>query len=102
VGGVHFLKEMPGWVIAQLERWKKVIKVIEEPSVNCSRGQSGGPHADLCRGELTHELIDPKRFRNSRQVAQLVWALPDTVAERDKNSICRLRVLVPLPDPNKS
>jgi transposase len=85
------LKVMPPWVIAMLESWKKIIELTEEEL----HGREAELKAEAPRklifgeGELTHELlsrelIDPGRFRNSRQVGNYFGLCPSesTSAER--------------------
>ena len=79
----EILQEMAPWVLAQLEIWKQLSEAIEERL----RKIEGELRAEAPRkllfgeGELTdellaRELIDPERFRNSRQVANYFGLCP--------------------------
>jgi transposase len=68
----------------QLESWKVIIEAIEEQlgKIEAELRAAAPRKLIFGEGELTHELlarelIDPQRFRNSRQVGQLLWALPE-------------------------
>ena len=79
----EILEAMPPWVITQLEIWKQLIEAIEE-QLRKIEGElrAGAPRRLIFgEGELTHELlarelIDPERFRNSRQVANYFGLCP--------------------------
>jgi transposase len=71
-------------VVALLERWKKVIELIEEQAQEVeAQLRAAAPMAELLfgEGELTHEvlsreLIDPQRFKNARQVGNYFGLCP--------------------------
>jgi len=78
------VKAVPPWVIGQLESWKPVIEAIEEQLAKIEAELRAGAPRKLIFGEgerthelLARELIDPRRFRNSRRGGQLLWALPE-------------------------
>ena len=69
------VKAVPKWVITQLESWKAILEAIEEQLAKIEAELRAAAPRQLLfgEGELTHELlarelIDPARFRNSRQV----------------------------------
>ena len=79
----EILQEMPAWVIAQLEIWKKIIEVIEEQlrAIEAELRAEAPRKLIFGEGALTHELlarelIDPRRFGNSRQVANYFGLCP--------------------------
>ena len=79
----EILQEMAPWVIAQLEIWKQLIEAIEERLRKIEGELRGEALRKLLFGEgerthelLARELIDPERFRNSRQVANYFGLCP--------------------------
>jgi transposase len=77
------VKAVPPWVIGQLESWKPVIEAIEEQLAKIEAELRAAAPRKLIfgEGELTHELlarelIDPRRFRNSRQVGNYFGLCP--------------------------
>jgi transposase len=77
------LKAMPAWVIAQLESLKPIIEAIEEQlrKIEAELRAAAPRQLIFGEGELTHELlarelIDPERFRNSRQVGNYFGLCP--------------------------
>jgi transposase len=87
----EILQEMPGWVITQLESLKPIIEAIEEQlrKIEAELRAAAPRKLIFGEGELTHELltrelIDPERFRNSRQVGNYFGLCPSesTSAER--------------------
>jgi transposase len=84
--------EMPSWVVAQLEIWKRLLEVASKELRQIEgQLQKAAPPRPLFygEGELTHELwarelIDPQRFRNARQVGNYFGLCPSesTSAER--------------------
>src|SRR5262245_15482887 len=86
-GGTSWMgikKATPGWVLALVERWKKLIERIEEQAEEIEAElRAGAPLQELLfgEGELSHELlarelIDPQRFRNARQVGNYFGLCP--------------------------
>jgi transposase len=80
---LEILKAMPPWVIAQLESLKAVIAVLEEQlrKIEAELRAAAPRKLIFGEGELTHELlarelIDPQRFRNSRQVGNYFGLCP--------------------------
>jgi transposase len=74
---------VPKWVLIQLESWKAIIEVIEEQLSKIEAELRAAAPRQLIfgEGELTHELlarelIDPKRFRNGRQVSNYFGLCP--------------------------
>ena len=85
------VKAVPPWVIKQLESWKPIVEAIEEQLAKIEAELRAAAPRQLIfgEGELTHELlarelIDPARFRNSRQVGNYFGLCPreSTSAER--------------------
>jgi transposase len=77
------LKAMPAWVITQLESLKPIIEAIEEQlrKIEAELRAAAPRQLIFGEGELTHELlarelIDPERFRNSRQVGNYFGLCP--------------------------
>jgi transposase len=77
------VKAVPQWVIAQLESWKVIIEAIEEQlgKIEAELRAAAPRKLIFGEGELTHELlarelIDPQRFRNSRQVGNYFGLCP--------------------------
>ena len=77
------VKAIPKWVIQQLESWKPIAEAIEEQLGKIEAELRAGAPRQLIfgEGELTHELlarelIDPQRFRNSRQVGNYFGLCP--------------------------
>ena len=77
------VKAIPKWVIQQLESWKPIAEAIEEQLGKIEAELRAGAPRQLIfgEGELTHELlarelIDPERFRNSRQVGNYFGLCP--------------------------
>jgi transposase len=77
------IKAVPTWVITQLESWKPIAEAIEEQLGKIEAELRAAAPRQLIHGEgeLTHELlarelIDPQRFRNSRQVANYFGLCP--------------------------
>jgi transposase len=77
------LQAMPAWVISQLESLKPIIEAIEEQLCKIEAELRAAAPRKLIfgEGELTHELlarelIDPERFRNSRQVGNYFGLCP--------------------------
>ena len=87
---LEILKAMPPWVIAQLESLKAVIAVLEEQlrKIEAELRAAAPRKLIFGEGELTHELlarelIDPQRFRNSRQVGNYFGLCPsESTSER--------------------
>jgi transposase len=75
---------MAPWVVGLLERWKKVIELIEEQAQEVeAQLRAAAPVPELLFGEseLTHELlarelIAPQRFKNARQVGNYFGLCP--------------------------
>ena len=84
------VKAVPPWVIAQLESWKVIIEAIEEQlgKIEAELRAAAPRKLIFGEGELTHELlarelIDPARFRNSRQVGNYFGLCPsESTSER--------------------
>ena len=77
------LQAMPPWIIAQLESWKTILEAIEEQlgKIEAELRAAAPRKLIFGEGELTHELlarelIDPQRFRNSRQVGNYFGLCP--------------------------
>jgi hypothetical protein len=77
------IKAVPAWVITQLESWKPIAEAIEKPFGKIEAELRAAAPRELIHGEgeLTHELlarelIDPERFRNSRQVGNYFGLCP--------------------------
>ena len=80
----EILPEMPAWVMAQLEIWKKIIEGIEEQLRKIEAELRAEAPRKLIFGEgeltdelLARELLDPRRFRQQPPGGQLLWALPE-------------------------
>lgn len=91
LGWPGMIKAVPPWVITQLESWKPIAEAIEEQLGKIEAELRAGAPRQLIfgEGELTHELlarelIDPRRFRNARQVGNYFGLCPreSTSAER--------------------
>ena len=74
---------VPKWVSTQLESWKAIIETIEEQldKIEAELRAAAPRRLIFGEGELTHELlarelIDPERFRNSRQVGNYFGLCP--------------------------
>ena len=79
---VRIIQQMPSWMVAQLESWKKLIELTEKEALE-NESSSRRPRRELVfgEGELTHELlarelIDPQRFKNGRQVGNYFGLCP--------------------------
>jgi transposase len=77
------VKGVPKWVSTQLESWKVIIEAIEEQlrKIEAELRAAAPRRLIFGEGELTHELlarelIDPERFRNSRQVGNYFGLCP--------------------------
>jgi transposase len=81
---VQIRQAMAPWVVAILERWKKVIELIEEQAQEVEaqiRAAAPVPELLFGEGELTHELlsrelIDAHRFKNARQAGNYFGLCP--------------------------
>src|SRR5262245_35912528 len=88
-------KATPGWVLALVERWKKLIERIEEQAEEIEAElRAGAPLQELLFGEseLTHELlarelIDPQRFRNARQVGNSFGLCPSESSSAERRRL---------------
>lgn len=85
----RILGAMPDWVIAQLEIWKEFLELAEKQIRPIEVQLKKGAPRPLFfgEGELTHELrarelIDAQRFRNARQVGNLLWTLSEREHQR--------------------
>ena len=70
-------QEAPGWVMALLERWKKLIMSLEEQAEEIEAElRAGAPGQQLLfgEGELTHELLAREFFPLSNSASRLVVA----------------------------
>ena len=83
LGWPGMVKAVPPWVITQLESWKPIAEAIEEQLGKIEAELRAGAPRQLIfgEGELTHELlarelIDPRRFRNARQVGNYFGLCP--------------------------
>jgi transposase len=77
------IKAVPAWVITQLESWKPIAEAIEKQLGKIEAELRAAAARKLIHGEgeltderLARELIDPQRFRNSRQVANYFGLCP--------------------------
>ena len=80
---VRITQEMPSWVIAQLESWKKLIELAEKQALAEEAQLQRAAPSELVFGEgaLTHELLarelmDPQGFKNARQVGNYFGLCP--------------------------
>ena len=88
-------KEAPAWVMALLERWKKLIMSLEKQAEEIEAElRAGAPAQKLLfgEGELTHELlarelIDPQRFRNARQVGNYFGLCPSESSSAERRRL---------------
>jgi transposase len=88
-------KEVPPWVLALLERWKKLIECTEEQAEEIEAElRAEAPLQELLfgEGELTHELlarelIDPQRFRNARQVGNYFGLCPSESSSAERRRL---------------
>jgi transposase len=88
-------KGAPGWVLALLERWKKLIEGIAEQAEEIEaelRAEAPLPELLFGEGELTHqllarELIDPQRFRNARQVGNSFGLCPSESSRAERRRL---------------
>ena len=88
-------QEAPGWVMALLERWKKLIMSLEKQAEEIEAElRAGAPVQKLLfgEGELTHELlarelIDPQRFRNARQVGNYFGLCPSESSSAERRRL---------------
>jgi transposase len=76
-------QQMPAWVLGQLSLWKEILELIEEKAqVLKSELEAESPQQLLVgEGKLSHELlsreiIDPRRFKNARQVGNYFGLCP--------------------------
>jgi transposase len=77
-------ERMPDSVVGELEMWKKLIVQAEQMALEVEAGlKAAAPKQGLFmgEGELSHELlgrelVDPKRFKNSRQVGNYYGLCP--------------------------
>src|SRR4030095_8042528 len=98
-------KATPGWVLALLERWKKLIERIEEQAEAIEAElRAGAPLQELLfgEGELTHELlarelIDPQRFRNARQVGNYFGLCPSESSSAERRRLGSITKRAPPP-----
>jgi transposase len=77
------IQQMPAWVLRQLSTWKDVLELIEEKAKAVeSELEAAAPEQLLVgEGKLSHELfsremIDPRRFKNPRQVGNYFGLCP--------------------------
>jgi transposase len=88
------VKAVPKWVITQLESWKPIVEAIEEQLGKIEAELRAAAPRQLIFGEseLTHELlarelIDPARFRNSRQVGNYFGLCPSESASAERRRL---------------
>ena len=80
---VRIIQQMPSWMVAQLESWKKLIELTEKEALQIESQLKAAAPRELIfgEGELTHELlarelIDAQRFKNGRQVGNYFGLCP--------------------------
>jgi transposase len=76
-------QQMPGWVLDQLSAWKEILELIEGKAKAVEAElEAAAPQTLLVgEGKLTHELfsremIDPRRFKNPKQVGNYFGLCP--------------------------
>ena len=86
--------QMPDWVIAQLEAWKKIIAVTERElaALEATLAAAAPKQLFVGEGELSHELIareliDPHRFKNGRQVGNYFGLCPSESSSGDRHQL---------------
>jgi len=102
--------QMPPWVRAQLELWKKIITLTERELARLEASLAGSPillpplvpytaasaaapkQLFVGEGELSHELIareliDPHRFKNGRQVGNYFGLCPSESSSGEKRRL---------------
>jgi transposase len=80
---VRIRQQMPAWVLDQLGNWKEILELIETKAEAIEAELEAAAPAQLLFGEgkLSHELfnremIDPRRFKNPRQVGNYFGLCP--------------------------
>jgi transposase len=80
---VEIQGQMPDWVIEPLRAWKEILELIEKKAKALEARLEATAPAQLLKGEgkLTHvllerEVIDPRRFKNPRQVGNYFGLCP--------------------------
>ncbi len=86
--------QMPAWVIAQLELWKKIIAVTEGElaALEATLAAAAPKQLFVGEGELSHELIaraliDPHRFKNGRQVGNYFGLCPSESSSGERRRL---------------
>jgi transposase len=76
-------QQMPAWILDQLKGWKEILELIERKAKALEAELEAAAPAQLLKGEgkLTHvllerEVIDPRRFKNPRQVGNYFGLCP--------------------------
>jgi transposase len=76
-------QQMPAWVIEQLSHWKEVLELIEQKAKAVEAELEAAAPEQLLVGEgklshelLSREIIDPRRFKNPRQVGNYFGLCP--------------------------
>jgi transposase len=87
-------QRMPQWVLAQLKVWKKLIEVAEKEVLGWEKKIQAAAPKDrfLGEGALSHvllerELLDPQRFKNSRQVSNYFGLCPSESSTSDNRRL---------------
>ena len=87
-------KQMPPWVIEHLEVWKSLLLVTEAQLAAVEATLAAAAPKELFKGEgeLSHELIareliDPQRFKNSRQVGNYFGLCPSESSSGEKRRL---------------
>ena len=90
-------EQMPPWVIEHLEVWKSLILVTEAQLAAVEATLAAAAPKELFKGEgeLSHELIareliDPQRFKNSRQVGNYFGLCPSESSSGEKRRLGRI------------
>jgi transposase len=76
-------QQMPAWVLTQLSAWKEILELIERRAkvIEAELEKAAPQQLPMGEGKLSHELfsremIDPRRFKNPRQVGNYFGLCP--------------------------
>ena len=87
-------KQMPPWVLEHLQVWKNLLLVTEQQLASVEATLAAAAPKELFKGEgeLSHELIareliDPQRFKNSRQIGNYFGLCPSESSSGEKRRL---------------
>jgi transposase len=87
-------EQMPAWVVEQLTVWKEILLVAEKQlgQIEATLAATAPKKLFVGEGELSHELIarelvDPHRFKNSRQVGNYFGLCPSESSSGERRHL---------------